>query len=572
MRDWGPLTLRSGRSREHGGIDHGEPVVSVIVPVYNVEPYLRECLDSVLTQSIGPDRLELIAVDDGSTDGSAELLDVYASRHRCVRVFHEPNSGGPGRPRNVGLNHASGKYVFFVDADDYLGPEALERLVDMAERNGSDIVLGKMVGIAGRRLPTKHFRRTLQRADLRDVYHSLNVLKLFRRSLIERVGVRFDERASGGEDGPFTAELYLSANVISVVANYNCYYCRHRPDSQTKRVRTEDPADRLMRMAQRAELLTQHLPPGRKRDHLMARHIRDLLRPFNRGWLAMVPADRRRVFDVGSRLLNQWNNARIQATLSPFNALRAYCLQHGLLTAMEDIVGFPAQQAFRQPIVDGSRVFARFPHFRDTHGIPDSCFEITRMISLHGRLNSAEVTGGVLALSGKARLSHIGGDITVVLKRWPWGEERRYPTTARATPRSHGAHTGSSEGAFEAEIDLVTPPNKAPLPAGPWQIRLAVGPSALRRESPVKLTKRESAALPTVFDLPRRDAETRLYRSTDGTVRLRMAGDASVCSVLELALASADRLGSRGRRRLRRGVKKGRRSLDARYRAGYHQR
>ncbi|HET9872300.1 MAG TPA: glycosyltransferase family 2 protein [Propionibacteriaceae bacterium] len=564
------MTLRNRRSREPAGTSHGQPIVSVIVPVYNVEPYLRECLDSVLAQSIGLDRLELIAVDDGSTDGSAELLDGYAGRHRCVRVFHEPNSGGPGRPRNVGLNHASGKYVFFVDADDYLGQEALERLVDMAERNGSDIVLGKMVGIAGRRLPTKPFRRTLRRADLRDVYHSLNVLKLFRRSLIERVGTRFDELASGGEDGLFTAELYLSANVISVVADYTCYYCRHRPDSQTKRVRTEDPADRLMRMAQRAQLLAQHRPPGRKRDHLMARHIRDLLRPFNRGWLGMAPEDRRRVFDVGSGLLDRWNNARIQATLSPFNALRAYCLQHGLLTAMEDIVGFPAQLAFRQPIVDGSRVFARFPHFRDTHGIPDSCFEITRMISLHGRLDAAELTGGRLVLSGKARLSHIGGDTTVVLKRWPRGEERRYPTTARTTPRTHGAHTGSLKGAFEAEIDLVTPRDRAPLSAGPWEIRLAVGPPTLQRESPVKLTKRESAALPIVFDLPRRDTETRLYRSTDGTVRLRMAGDASARSGLELALAAAARLGRHARRRVRHGVKKGRRSLKARCRAVHH--
>ena len=107
---------------------HAAPVVSVIVPVYNVEPYLSECLDSVLTQSIGLDRLELIAVDDGSTDGSAEILDRYADRHPDMRVFHEPNSGGPGRPRNVGLNHASGKYIFFLDADDYLGRQALERL------------------------------------------------------------------------------------------------------------------------------------------------------------------------------------------------------------------------------------------------------------------------------------------------------------------------------------------------------------------------------------------------------------------------------------------------------------
>ena len=109
-------------------------IVSVIVPVFNVEPYLRECLDSVLRQSLGFQRIELIAVDDGSTDGSGRILDEYASM-RGITVIHESRSGGAGRPRNVGLDIATGTYVFFLDADDYLGTEALERLVEVAERN-----------------------------------------------------------------------------------------------------------------------------------------------------------------------------------------------------------------------------------------------------------------------------------------------------------------------------------------------------------------------------------------------------------------------------------------------------
>ena len=318
------------------------------MPVYNVEPYLKECLDSVLTQSIGLDRLELIAVDDGSTDGSAEILDYYADRHPEVYVFHEPNSGGPGRPRNVGLNHAAGTYVFFLDADDYLGRQGLERLVNMAERNGSDVVLGKMVGVSGRKVSGQAFRRTLNRAKLADVY-KLNVLKLFRRALIEELGARFDETVAGGEDGPFAAELMLSAKVVSVVANYRCYYCRDRPGSQTKRRRTEDPADYAIRMSHRAQLLARHRPPGRGRDRLMARHIRDMLRPFHRPWLSMMPDDRRRVFEVGHRLLDEWGNARIEAMLAPFDALRSYCLRHGLIAPMEDIVRTSPESALATP-------------------------------------------------------------------------------------------------------------------------------------------------------------------------------------------------------------------------------
>ena len=443
------------RSGSCGAAAHAGPVVSVIVPVYNVKPYLRECLDSVLTQSIGLDRLELIAVDDGSTDGSAEILDFYAGRHPNLHVFHEPNSGGPGRPRNVGLNHAIGKFVFFLDSDDYLGQQALERLVDMAERNNSDVVLGKMVGVSGRRVHGHAFRRTLNRATLADVY-TLNVLKLFRRALIEQRAVRFDETVSGGEDGPFAAELLLSAKVVSVVANYRCYYCRNRPGSQMKRRKTEDPADYAIRMSQRAQLVAEHRPPGLERDRLMARHIRDMLRWFNPRWLSMMPEDRRRVFEVGRRLLDQWSNARIEAMLSPYHALRSYCLRHGLLAAMEDIVGSVADSAFAQPIVDDNRVFANFPHFRDEYEIPDSYFELTGLIELRSRIDHAEVTGGKLLLGGKARLSHLGGGTTVVLKRWPWGKEHRYATETKPTKTLLDGNPGLPPARFTTEIDLTT--------------------------------------------------------------------------------------------------------------------
>ena len=136
-----------------------ELLVSVIVPVWNVEPWLRQSLDSALDQSIGRDRLEIVAVDDGSTDGSGAILDEYARRHEQLQVVHIENSGGPGRPRNVAMAQARGRYLFFLDGDDYLGPEALERLVDMAERNGSDIVVARIVGIDG--------RQALQRSALR---------------------------------------------------------------------------------------------------------------------------------------------------------------------------------------------------------------------------------------------------------------------------------------------------------------------------------------------------------------------------------------------------------------------
>jgi poly(ribitol-phosphate) beta-N-acetylglucosaminyltransferase len=252
---WGEVTVAqlAGRSTAADFLrPDSQPVVSVIIPVWNVEPYLRQCLDSVLNQSIGLERLEVIAVDDGSSDGSGALLDEYSGRYRQLKVIHELNSGGSGRPRNVGLDHSSGRYVFFLDADDYLGHEALERLVAMAERNSSDVVLGKMVGVDGRPVPTRACRKNRDRADLKRVYSTLGVLKLFRRSLIERLGLRFAEGLPGGEDGPFTVKAYLEASCISVVADYDCYYCRLRSGSQSKNSnRTDDIGEYLARTSDR---------------------------------------------------------------------------------------------------------------------------------------------------------------------------------------------------------------------------------------------------------------------------------------------------------------------------------
>ena len=102
------------------------PKVSVIVPVFDPGPDIDDCIESLLGQTMPAGDLELIFVDDGSTDGTPARLDELAGRHRHVRVQHIPNSGWPGKPRNVGIDMAEGEYVYFVDNDDWLGKSALK--------------------------------------------------------------------------------------------------------------------------------------------------------------------------------------------------------------------------------------------------------------------------------------------------------------------------------------------------------------------------------------------------------------------------------------------------------------
>ena len=111
--------------------------VSVVVPVYNVEAYLRECVDSVLCQTM--QNFEVILVDDGATDSSGVICDEYDEQDARIRVIHQPN-GGLSVARNTGLDAATGEYVYFLDSDDYIADNTLARLCDKAELEKADVV------------------------------------------------------------------------------------------------------------------------------------------------------------------------------------------------------------------------------------------------------------------------------------------------------------------------------------------------------------------------------------------------------------------------------------------------
>ena len=114
------------------------PEISIIVPVYNVEPYLRQCLDSVLAQSFA--NFELILIDDGSKDNSGAICNEYAARDDRIHVIHQKNKG-QGYARNVGIDQAKGKYIIFLDSDDYWLPSTLEILYAEAERNQTQVIV-----------------------------------------------------------------------------------------------------------------------------------------------------------------------------------------------------------------------------------------------------------------------------------------------------------------------------------------------------------------------------------------------------------------------------------------------
>lgn len=252
--------------------------LSVIIPVYNPGIYLDETLRSLAEQTMDAATFEIIAVDDGSTDGSDRVLANAAATFPNLRVLTQENSGSAGKPRNVGLDNARGEYVFFLDADDLLAPFALERMVDVADEQGSDVVLVKMKGLNGRKVPERMFTRTWLNAPLVEskAFYTLGPTRLIRRSMIERLGLRFPEDQKVGEDQPFMAAAYINASSLSILADDDYYIVRRREDAGNITSTTKYSAMGFHQRAVRlAAVIEKYTEPGDLRDSL-------LFRPF--GW------------------------------------------------------------------------------------------------------------------------------------------------------------------------------------------------------------------------------------------------------------------------------------------------
>ena len=456
------------------------PDVSVIIPVYNAMPYLTRCLESIIGQSLGPGRFEIIAVDDGSTDGSTEELERLAEACPAMRVFHQENSGGPSAPRNVGLDHATGRYVFFFDADDRMAPEAMERMLGLADEQDSDIVIGKAEGTGGRHSPQTMFTHNQPRADLFDshIYRLLNVIKLFRREFLEQIGLRFREDLLTGEDQPFTAIAYLNAQVISVLADYTCFHWHLREDGGNSTVARGDLANRMVAPRTMFPLVAENVESGPQRDWLMHRHF-DLDLRVELGTIPGEPSREEQLKAV--REIKGWIDAyytdAIDARMPAFHRVCFDLIRRDLFEELLAVLVFDQSDAEPATLVENGRVFVCYPFFRDPDvGVPDRCFDETARVRAVGHLDSVEWDGGLLRLRGHAHLTHVDPGSTetqLVLRERESGDELMFA-------EAHGPR--DADDIWEAELDLRAAAERAPLQRGLWDVYARVTCQTIARD------------------------------------------------------------------------------------------
>lgn len=494
------------------------PDVTVIIGAYNAMPYVTACMQSVVDQSIGRHRLEVIAVDDGSTDATGKELDSFADQYPAlVRVVHQENSGSPSGPRNVGLDLARGRYVFFLDADDYLGLEALERMVAMADAEGSDVVLGKMAGVNGRGVPASMFTANQPRADLYSsrVWWTLSATKLFRRDHVQALGLRFPTHYTIGEDQLFTSRAYFDAQVISVVADYECYFATRRDDGGNITATDTDLARRLRFLADMCALVGERVEAGPRRNHLLRRQFGiDLDGWTGRALLHKEPEEQRRLLEQAADIIRDWGSDGVLEPLRALLRLRLHLIGRGLFDQALEVLRFEVAGGPHDVVQEDGTVFAAYPYFRDPAvGAPDSCYDITRQLSTVHHLDAFDVDRGVVRLAGHVRVQRVdtaGQQVEVLLRERESQTEYRLAATPPATSRVEQADgdRGTEPGGFVAEIDTATAADGSPLPRGLWDVHLVVRSGGLQRE--VRLGARRSDAV---------DASTRLHLASSEAAR-----------------------------------------------------
>jgi hypothetical protein len=295
------------------------PAVSVIIATYNAGTLLADALDALAAQTLPAHLIEIIVVDDGSTDGTWRYLSELVGTRPNLKILRQPHTGGPSAGRNRALSEATGTYVFFHDADDSFGHDALRRLLAVAQQQDSDIVVGR-VSWVGKPDAAPGLRRTVLDADFLDdgIWRALTPHKLIRRSLIEQLGLRFCEDMVQGEDQVFVASCLFAARKISTLGESDLYHRRLLPDNSNLSRQRQTLMNKQLTTSRMVALVVANTTPGLRRDRLLRRvFVRTLSSALNRPFMVANPKERNEFIEL------------MQAEVFPY-------MPHSVLSELED--------------------------------------------------------------------------------------------------------------------------------------------------------------------------------------------------------------------------------------------
>jgi CDP-glycerol glycerophosphotransferase len=395
------------------------PRISVVVPVYNVEEYLDECLTSLVRQTASD--LEIVIVDDGSTDSSAAIAQRYAARDARIRIVTRPN-GGLGAARNTGIEEATGEYLAFLDSDDVLPPTAYELLLNSLEQTGSDFATGNvhrltaagtsqapfLARVFARDRPKTHVKRFRELISDRIVPN-----KLWRRSFWDQHGFRFPEGMLH-EDIPVVIPAHFLARSVDVIAQPVYHYrVRESGDLSITQRRAEKRAllDRLKAVELARDHLVEHAPRRAHRwyeDTVIAEDLR-----YHLNVLEVADDEYREIFvERVNAFFDRLGRRNVLKPLRAIDRLKYHLVRRRLMPELLEVLRFQREDMSEAaPVRVRGRWYGDYP-FRTDRAlkIPSWIYRLEIEMPLVAQVDELWWEGETLHISGFAFIRGVAVD------------------------------------------------------------------------------------------------------------------------------------------------------------------
>lgn len=392
------------------------PRVSVVVPMFNVATYLDDCLESLAQQSFGD--LEVVMVDDGSTDDSAERAQRWAERDPRFRLVQKPN-GGLGSARNAGVRDATGDYLAFVDSDDVVPRDGIETLVAALDKSGSDFASGNVrrltsYGISQTLFLSDVFRGTRLRTHITEypalLADRIACNKLFRRTFWDEHDLRFPEGVLY-EDMPVTLPAHFLARSVDVV-DRTVYLWRIREGGELSitQQRTDLRAlrDRHAAVDSVSRFLATHGfdEPKRQYDTSV---LRDDLRYFLDVLAGADDEFRACFFDLADDFIERADKA-VAEPLPAIQRLKWHLVRRRMLPQLLEVLEFQETELDRcPPVVRRGSWYGDYPFLDDAEvGVPAETYRLDAELAALAVLDSLRWDGNALVVAGAAYIAQLG--------------------------------------------------------------------------------------------------------------------------------------------------------------------
>jgi CDP-glycerol glycerophosphotransferase len=397
------------------------PLITVVVPVYNVEDYLEECLASVARQTVSD--LEILLIDDGSTDGSAAIAEAFAARDERIRIITQPNAG-LGAARNTGAAAATGEYLAFLDSDDVLPPNAYDLMVTSLEKTGSDFATGNvhrltslgtsqapfLARVFARDRPRTHVMRFRELLSDRIVPN-----KLWRRSFWEEHAFRFPEGMLH-EDIPVVIPAHFVARTVDVISKpvYQ-YRIREGGDLSITQRRAEKRAllDRLKAVEMARDFLEEH-GQRRARRWYEERVVAEDMR-YHLNVLEVADDEYREIFvERVNAFMDRMGRRRrkVLKTLPAIDRLKYHLVRRRLMPELLEVLRFQREDMSETPPVRVRvRWYGDYPFRTDRRlRIPSWIYRLDTEMPLVAQVDRLWWEGETLHLAGFAFIRGVAVD------------------------------------------------------------------------------------------------------------------------------------------------------------------